>query len=80
MALTITVQAIWIAGGFVWSYLAYGIVFRLYLSPLAKTPRPPLAALTRAYELCYDYDRKTQEFPWKIEELHKLFGSDIGTI
>jgi len=66
-------QALLIIGVISLLYLVYGILFRLYLSPLAKIPGPRLAALTGAYKNYYDLIQKGR-LPWKIEELHQLYG------
>ena len=53
----------------------YGVVWRLYLSPLAKFPGPKLAALTSWYEIYYDVLKGSGGlYIWKIEELHKRYG------
>ncbi|KAF9769142.1 hypothetical protein IL306_013504 [Fusarium sp. DS 682] len=49
------------------------IVYRLYLSPLAKIPGPKLAALTFFYEFYYDVIKRGK-FLWKIQELHHQYG------
>ena len=73
MALVAIMQALLIVGVILLLYLIYGIVFRLYLSPLAGVPGPRLAAVTGAYEKYYDLIQKGR-LPWKIEELHQLYG------
>lgn len=54
-------------------YSVAGIVYRLYLSPLAKFPGPKLAAATLWYEAYYDVIEQGQ-YTFKIRELHKQYG------
>lgn len=61
-----------IAAGIV-LYCIAGVVYRLYLSPLAKFPGPKLAAATLWYEAYYDVIKKGQ-YTLKIRELHKQYG------
>ena len=70
-----TPQALLLVGLTLVTCLVYHVVYRLYLSPLAKIPGPRAAALTGAYEMYYDLIEKAR-FPWKIEELHKEYGID----
>lgn len=63
---------VWIAAPFI-LFLLYGIVYRLYLSPIASFPGPKLAALTFGYEFYYDIIHKGQ-YIWKIKELHQKYG------
>ena len=49
-------------------------VYRLFFSPLAKSPGPKLAALTLWYELYYDVIKRGR-YTWKIAELHERYGS-----
>jgi len=49
------------------------VVYRLYLSPVARFPGPRLAALTNWYEFYYDVIREG-EFTWHIQKLHKKYG------
>jgi len=64
-----------IFGLIVW--LAYGCVYRLYLSPVAGFPGPKLAALTFWYEFYYDVIKKGQ-YTFKIKELHQEYGMSLG--
>ena len=73
MELTLTTRAVVLTGLLLLVYVLYGIIYRLYLSPLAQVPGPKLAALTQAYEMYYDMVEKAR-FPWKIEELHAKYG------
>lgn len=59
-------------------YLVYAVVYRLYLSPLAKFPGPKLAALTTGYEIYYDVVDGPR-FPWAVEELHRRYGRLINS-
>ncbi|MCJ1438149.1 hypothetical protein MMC27_007536 [Xylographa pallens] len=54
-------------------YLLYLLLYRLFLSPLARIPGPKLAALTGCYEMYFDLIEKAR-FPWKIAELHEIYG------
>ena len=49
------------------------VLYRLYLSPLAKFPGPRIAAVTGFYETYYDMIHDGQ-FTWKIERLHQKYG------
>lgn len=73
MELTLAARAALLTGLSFLAYVLYGVIYRLYLSPLAKVPGPKLAALTQAYEMYYDMIEKAR-FPWKIEELHAKYG------
>lgn len=55
-------------------YLAYGIIWHLLWSPLAKFPGPKLAALTLWYEFYYDVI-KNGRYMWEIEKMHEKYGS-----
>lgn len=55
-------------------YTLYGVVYRLYLSPIAKFPGPKLAGLTLWYEFYYDVVKRGQ-YTFKIRELHKQYGT-----
>jgi hypothetical protein len=57
-------------------YLVSLVVYRLYLSPLARFPGPKLAALSNWYEFYYDVVRQG-EFTWHIQKLHKQYGPII---
>ena len=54
-------------------YTLYGLVYRLYFSPLAKFPGPKLAAATRWYEFYYDVVKRNR-FSWQIQEMHDQYG------
>jgi len=55
-------------------YVGWIAISRLVFHPLARYPGPKLAALTRLYEGYYDIVKKGQ-FLFKIEEMHKKYGS-----
>lgn len=54
-------------------YCVGGVIYRLYLSPLAKFPGPKLAAATLWYEFYYDVIQEGQ-YTFKIKELHDKYG------
>lgn len=54
-------------------WLFYGVIHRLFLSPLATIPGPKLAALTSWYEFYYDVI-KPGKYIWKIQDLHVEYG------
>lgn len=57
-------------------YIVAGGIYRLYFSPLARFPGPKLAALTLWYEFYFDVVLRGQ-FTFKIQELHKKYGTKI---
>ncbi|KUL89806.1 hypothetical protein ZTR_00581 [Talaromyces verruculosus] len=59
---------IWLA------YVVFSAIYRLYFHPLSRFPGPRVAALTRWYEFYYDVIKPGQ-FIWKIESLHKRYGT-----
>jgi hypothetical protein len=54
-------------------YVAWLIIYRLYLSPLAGFPGPKVAAATHYYEFYYNYWLQGK-YIYKIEDLHKIYG------
>jgi hypothetical protein len=51
------------------------IVYRLYLSPIAKFPGPKIAALTHWYECYYDvFTPGGGMYMWEVEKMHKKYG------
>lgn len=54
-------------------YGIYGLVYRLYFSPLAKFPGPKLAAATYWYEFYYDVKKRGQ-YVWEIKKMHEKYG------
>jgi hypothetical protein len=54
-------------------YIIAIVVYRLYLSPLAKFPGPKLAALTSWYNAYHDLVRGGQ-YVWVVEEMHRKYG------
>ena len=61
------------------TYTFYGIISRLYLSPIAKFPGPRLAAISLWYEFYHDV-MKRGRYTWKIGELHKQYGRSKGVL
>ena len=56
-------------------YAAYGAIYRLYLSPVAKIPGRKLAALTFWYEFYYDVV-KQGAYVWEIKKMHEKYGEE----
>jgi hypothetical protein len=54
-------------------WLLYGVIYNLFLSPLAKFPGPKLAAITPWYEFYWDGIQPGQYY-FRIEKMHKEFG------
>ncbi|KAI7281198.1 hypothetical protein KC343_g935 [Hortaea werneckii] len=56
-------------------YLFTLAIYRLYLSPLAKSriPGPRLGAVTKFYEAYYEIVRRGR-FAFKLDDLHELYG------
>ncbi|KAK4210604.1 cytochrome P450 monooxygenase sdnE [Rhypophila decipiens] len=54
-------------------YLIALVIYRLYLSPLAKFPGPKLAACSKWYEFYYDVVLRGQ-FTFQIQRLHRKYG------
>ncbi|KAL8744997.1 MAG: hypothetical protein Q9184_007929, partial [Pyrenodesmia sp. 2 TL-2023] len=61
---------------FVFLYIIYGAIWRLYLSPIAHIPGPRLAALTFWNETYYDIFLGGK-YTWKIAEYHRSYGPVI---
>ena len=57
--------------------VAYLIVVRLILSPIAGFPGPKLAGLTFWYEFYYDVVLGGR-YTWKIKELHEKYGEFLA--
>ena len=75
MDFKVTPEAIGVLLATLLLYVAYSVLYRLYISPLATIPGPKLAALTVCYEMYYDLVERAR-FPWKIEELHYIYGKE----
>lgn len=56
------------------AYSLFLVLYRLFLSPLAKFPGPKLAAATLWYEYYYDVTLRGR-YTWKIAELHAQYGT-----
>ncbi|KAF3057972.1 Trichodiene oxygenase [Daldinia childiae] len=56
-------------------YMISLVIYRLYLSPLAKFPGPKLAALTSWYEIYYNIFKKGGgQYIFKIKQMHEKYG------
>ena len=53
-------------------YTAYGVIYRLCLSPIAQFPGPKLAALTFWYEFYYDVVKRGC-YVWEIKKMHETY-------
>lgn len=54
-------------------YAAYGVIYRLYLSPIAHFPGRKLAALTFWYEFYFDVIKRGS-YVWEIQKMHETYG------
>ena len=75
MAVLTTNELLTLGFGLGFLYTTSLIVYRLYLSPLAKFPGPTLAAATLWYEYYYDVVKRGR-YTWRIAELHAQYGTD----
>jgi len=57
-----------------WVYFGYGILYRLYLGPLAKIPGSKLAALTGWYETYFDCFKQGRYWT-VVEKMHERYGN-----
>jgi len=55
------------------------IVYRLFMSPIAKFPGPRIAAATHYYEFYYNWWLQGQ-YIFKLEELHEKYGMRLNPI
>ncbi|RDW57462.1 hypothetical protein BP6252_13800 [Coleophoma cylindrospora] len=55
------------------SYVALGIIKRLYFSPVSRFPGPKLAAITFWYQYYYNHILRGQ-YTYEIERLHREYG------
>ncbi|KAI9641428.1 hypothetical protein NHQ30_010235 [Ciborinia camelliae] len=60
----------------IFSYTFYGIIWRLYFSPIAKFPGPKLAAISMLYEIYHEIILGGQ-YTFKIRRLHEKYGPII---
>ncbi len=58
---------------FLFLWVIYGAIWRLYFSPIAHIPGPRFAALTFWNETYYDIVLGGK-YTWKIVEYHKAYG------
>ena len=52
----------------------YGVIYRLYLSPIARFPGRKLAALTFWYEFYFDVIKRGS-YVWEIQQIHETYGT-----
>ncbi|KAE8444925.1 hypothetical protein EG329_014052 [Mollisiaceae sp. DMI_Dod_QoI] len=64
------------AAAALFAYYVVRIVYRLYFHPLAGFPGSKLAAASLWYEFYYDVILRGK-FMWKVQEMHKEYGSII---
>ena len=57
-------------------YTIYGIINRLFLSPIAKFPGRKLAALSFWNEFYYDVIKRG-EYVWEIQKMHEEYGTHL---
>ena len=55
-------------------WILYGVIWRLYFSPLSKFPGPKLAALTQWYEFYYNIYRPGLFFR-ELVRMHEIYGT-----
>jgi hypothetical protein len=72
-AITFTTFVLGYAVFGLFTYTFYGIVWRLYFSPVAKFPGPKLAAVTFWYELYFDVVEHGS-CVYEIERMHRIYG------
>lgn len=58
------------------TWTVYGVIWRLYLSPVAKFPGPKLAAVTFWYEFYFDIV-KHGSYVYEIERMHEEYGEFV---
>ncbi|KAF7511511.1 hypothetical protein GJ744_004099 [Endocarpon pusillum] len=63
----VSIACLWVA------YLVYGIIWRLYLSPIAQFPGSKWAALTLWYEFYFEIIKRGKYFQ-EIERMHSVYG------
>lgn len=71
--ITASLRAFGLGFAFFVSYCLSLLVYRMYLSPLAKFPGPKLAGATLWYEFYYDVVQRGR-YTWKIGEMHEKYG------
>lgn len=55
-------------------YTTYGVIYRLYLSPVAHFPGRKLAALTFWYEFYFDVVKRGS-YVWELQTMHETYGT-----
>jgi hypothetical protein len=66
---------LWVAAFVFVGYISSLIIYRLYLSPLARFPGPRLAAATAWYEFYHDAIRHGK-YTFEIKKMHEQYGMD----
>lgn len=74
---TITAHALQIGLTSLALWTIYGVIYRLYLSPISSFPGPKLAALSFWYEFYYDIYPLYGQYTFHIRDLHEKYGPII---
>ncbi len=69
--MAVSVLGLGVAASILWAILL--VVYRLYVSPLAKFPGSKLAVSTMWYEFYYQAVKGGQ-YPWVIQKMHEEYG------
>ena len=71
--MAVSVLGLGVAASILWAILL--VVYRLYVSPLAKFPGKKLAVSTMWYEFYYQAVKGGQ-YPWVIQKMHEEHGKN----
>ena len=70
---------LWVAALALAGYACWLVLYRLYLSPLARFPGPRLAAATAWYEFYYDAIQHGK-YTFEIARMHKQYGTACSSL